>query len=96
MDGAHVPSSGVAQVTEKVFENRFMHVPELQRMGAHVQIEGNTSIVKGVTGLSGADVMVSDLRAGAALVFGGLAAKGHTIIHRIYHLDRGYENMEGD
>ena len=88
-------SIGAAQVTERVFENRFMHVPELHRMGADIQIKGNTCTVQGVSGLSGAEVMVSDLRAGAALVLAGLAAKGKTVIHRVYHLDRGYENLEG-
>jgi UDP-N-acetylglucosamine 1-carboxyvinyltransferase len=88
-------SIGAAQVTERVFENRFMHVPELQRMGADIQIKDNTCTLQGVSGLSGADVMVSDLRAGAALVLAGLAAKGKTVIHRVYHLDRGYENLEG-
>lgn len=88
-------SSGVAQVTERVFENRFMHVPEIQRMGADIQIKGNTATIQGVSGLSGAQVMVSDLRAGAALVLAGLAATGQTVIHRVYHLDRGYENLEG-
>lgn len=88
-------SQGVSQISERVFENRFMHVPELQRMGAQIQIKGNTATVQGVPGLSGADVMVSDLRAGAALVLGGLAARGKTMIHRVYHLDRGYENIEG-
>ncbi len=88
-------STGVSEVTEKVFENRFMHVPELQRMGANIETKGNTAAIQGVAALSGADVMVSDLRAGAALVLGGLAAKGQTVIHRVYHLDRGYENIEG-
>lgn len=87
-------ADGMTQITEKVFENRFMHVAELQRMGADIQIKGNTAIVKGVSSLSGADVMVSDLRAGAALVLAGLAAAGKTTIHRVYHLDRGYENLE--
>lgn len=88
-------STGTAQITERVFENRFMHVPELQRMGADIQIKGNTCTVQGVSGLSGAEVMVSDLRAGAALVLAGLAAKGKTVVHRVYHLDRGYEYLEG-
>jgi UDP-N-acetylglucosamine 1-carboxyvinyltransferase len=88
-------AAGTSQITEQVFENRFMHVPELQRMGADIQIKGNQAMVQGVKTLSGADVMVSDLRAGAALVLGGLAAKGQTVIHRVYHLDRGYENLEG-
>ena len=87
-------SNGSAQITEQVFENRFMHVAELQRMGANIQAKGNTASVDGVAGLSGADVMVSDLRAGAALVLAGLAAQGKTTIHRIYHLDRGYEDLE--
>jgi UDP-N-acetylglucosamine 1-carboxyvinyltransferase len=87
-------SNGTAVITEKVFENRFMHVPELQRMGANIQTKGNTANIQGVETLSGADVMVSDLRAGAALVLGGLAAKGQTTIHRVYHLDRGYETVE--
>jgi UDP-N-acetylglucosamine 1-carboxyvinyltransferase len=87
-------SSGVSQVTERVFENRFMHVPEIQRMGADIQIKGNTATIQGVSSLSGAEVMVSDLRAGAALVLAGLAAKGQTVIHRVYHLDRGYERLE--
>jgi UDP-N-acetylglucosamine 1-carboxyvinyltransferase len=87
-------ADGVSHVTERVFENRFMHVPELQRMGADIQIKGNTAMIKGLTPLSGAEVMVSDLRAGAALVLGGLAAQGKTVVHRLYHLDRGYERLE--
>ncbi len=87
-------AEGVSQVTEQVFENRFMHVPELQRMGAKIQAKGNTATIQGVDSLSGADVMVSDLRAGAALVLAALAAKGRTVIHRLYHLDRGYEDLE--
>jgi len=87
-------ANGSSHVTEHVFENRFMHVAELQRMGADIQTKGNTATIKGVTALSGADVMVSDLRAGAALVLAGLAASGRTVIHRIYHLDRGYERLE--
>jgi UDP-N-acetylglucosamine 1-carboxyvinyltransferase len=87
-------ADGPCQVSEAVFENRFMHVPELQRMGAQIQIKGSTATIQGVDQLSGADVMVSDLRAGAALVLAGLAATGSTVIHRIYHLDRGYENLE--
>jgi UDP-N-acetylglucosamine 1-carboxyvinyltransferase len=85
---------GVSQVSERVFENRFMHVPELQRMGAKIQARGNTATIEGPAALSGADVMVSDLRAGAALVLAGLAAEGSTTIHRVYHLDRGYEQLE--
>ncbi|HVO33021.1 MAG TPA: UDP-N-acetylglucosamine 1-carboxyvinyltransferase [Elusimicrobiota bacterium] len=87
-------ADGVTQVSENVFENRFMHVAELQRMGADIQIKGNTATIRGVETLSGADVMVSDLRAGAALVLGALAASGKSVIHRVYHLDRGYEHLE--
>jgi UDP-N-acetylglucosamine 1-carboxyvinyltransferase len=87
-------AEGDSSVTERVFENRFMHIAELQRMGAEIQIRGNTATVVGGGTLSGADVMVSDLRAGAALVLAGLAASGETNIHRIYHLDRGYEHLE--
>jgi UDP-N-acetylglucosamine 1-carboxyvinyltransferase len=87
-------AEGSSYVTERVFENRFMHVAELQRMGADIMIRGNTAVVKGGTALSGAHVMVSDLRAGAALVLAALAANGRSVIHRIYHLDRGYENLE--
>ena len=87
-------AQGTSHVTEKVFENRFMHVAELQRMGARIQVKGNLSSIDGVQSLSGADVMVSDLRAGAALVLAGLAAQGKTTIHRVYHLDRGYEDLE--
>jgi UDP-N-acetylglucosamine 1-carboxyvinyltransferase len=87
-------AQGTSTIQESVFENRFMHVPELQRMGASIKVKGNKASVKGVRSLSGANVMVSDLRAGAALVLGGLAAKGKTTIHRVYHLDRGYEQLE--
>lgn len=87
-------ADGVSRVTEQVFENRFMHVPELTRMGADIQTKSNTALIKGVPFLSGAEVMVSDLRAGAALVLAALAAKGKTTIHRVYHLDRGYERIE--
>ena len=87
-------SNGTSTIVEQVFENRFMHVAELQRMGANIQTKGNTATVQGVAHLSGADVMVSDLRAGAALVLAGLAAQGKTTIHRVYHLDRGYEALE--
>ncbi len=84
---------GISTVTETIFENRFTHVPELRRMGADITIEGNTAIVRGVKSLSSAPVMMSDLRAGAALVVAALAAKGETEIRRIYHSDRGYENL---
>ena len=85
---------GVSVITETIWENRFMHVAELNRMGADIKIDGNRVFVKGVKGLSGAQVMVSDLRAGAALVLAALVAHGKTEISRIYHLDRGYEKLE--
>ncbi|MBX7148972.1 UDP-N-acetylglucosamine 1-carboxyvinyltransferase [bacterium] len=87
-------SNGVSLITENIFENRFMHVPELNRMGADIKLEGNTAIIKGVPYLTGAPVMATDLRASACLVVAGLAAQGITEIHRVYHLDRGYEHME--
>jgi len=87
-------AEGTARVTENIFENRFMHVQELRRLGAHIDIEGNTAIVHGVAGLTGADVMATDLRASASLVIAGLVAEGETVIDRIYHLDRGYERLE--
>ena len=87
-------AEGTAVVTETIFENRFMHVLELQRLGADVTIEGNTAIVRGARRLSGASVMATDLRASAGLVIAGLVAEGRTLIDRIYHLDRGYERME--
>ncbi len=87
-------SEGTSLVTETIFENRFMHVQELQRLGADITIEGHTSVVRGTARLSGADVMATDLRASASLVIAGLVADGTTIIDRIYHLDRGYEKME--
>ena len=88
-------ADGTSVVHETIFENRFMHVQELNRLGANIQIEGNTAVVKGVSGLSGARVMATDLRASAALVIAGLVADGETSVERIYHLDRGYEAMEG-
>lgn len=88
-------ANGTSIVTENIFENRFMHVQELARMGANIQLQGSrTAIVHGVPSLSGAQVMASDLRASAALVLAGLAAKGETIVSRVYHLDRGYDHME--
>ncbi len=87
-------AEGTAVVTETIFENRFMHVLELQRLGADVVVEGNTAIVRGVPRLSGARVMATDLRASAGLVIAGLVADGETTVDRIYHLDRGYERME--
>ncbi len=85
---------GTAVLTETIFENRFMHALELQRLGADIEISGNTAIVKGVPHLGGATVMATDLRASASLVIAGLAAKGETVVERIYHLDRGYECLE--
>jgi UDP-N-acetylglucosamine 1-carboxyvinyltransferase len=85
---------GTSVITETIWENRFMHVSELERMGADVKIQGNSAVLSGVKSLSGAPVMASDLRASAALVLCGLAAKGKTEISRIYHLDRGYERLE--
>lgn len=85
---------GISVVTERVYPNRFMHVPELQRMGAKISLEGANAIIEGVKGFSGAPVMASDLRASAALVLAGLVAEGETVIHRLYHLDRGYENID--
>ena len=87
-------AEGTAVVTETIFENRFMHAQELQRMGASIDIEGNTAVVKGVARLNGAHVMATDLRASASLVIAALAAEGETVIDRIYHLDRGYESLE--
>jgi hypothetical protein len=85
---------GGAVVTETVFENRFMHVLELRRLGAEIAVDGKVALVKGVDKLSGAPVMASDLRASAALVLAGLAAAGTTEVQRVYHLDRGYERLE--
>lgn len=87
-------SSGTSVLTETVFENRYTHVGELRRMGADITVQGNTAIVRGVKGLSGAPVMASDLRASACLVLAGLAAEGETEVSRVYHLDRGYERLE--
>ena len=85
---------GTAVVAENIFENRYMHVPELMRMGAEIELDGHTAVINGVPQLMGAQVMATDLRASASLVIAGLAATGETIIDRIYHLDRGYEKME--
>ena len=87
-------ADGTSRVTETIFENRFMHVQELNRLGANIEIEGNTAITHGVESLSGAVVMATDLRASASLVIAGLVAQGTTVVDRIYHLDRGYEQME--
>jgi UDP-N-acetylglucosamine 1-carboxyvinyltransferase len=85
---------GTAVVTETIFENRFMHVQELKRLGADIEVEGNTAVIKGVSHLDGAAVMATDLRASAGLVLAGLVARGTTVIDRVYHLDRGYECIE--
>jgi UDP-N-acetylglucosamine 1-carboxyvinyltransferase len=87
-------ADGVATIRETIFENRFMHASELQRLGADIQIEGNNAVVRGVPQLQGATVMATDLRASASLVIAALAAQGETVIDRIYHLDRGYERIE--
>jgi UDP-N-acetylglucosamine 1-carboxyvinyltransferase len=87
-------ANGVSTITESIFENRFMHVAELQRMGASVRESGRTALVSGPTGLSGAQVMATDLRASASLVLAGLAATGETIVDRVYHLDRGYYRID--
>jgi len=87
-------AQGVGTITETVFENRFMHVQEMQRMGADIRVEGNTAIVSGVEQLRAAPVMATDLRASASLVLAGLVAEGTTIVDRIYHIDRGYERIE--
>jgi UDP-N-acetylglucosamine 1-carboxyvinyltransferase len=86
---------GISIITERIFESRFMHVSELARLGAEIEIEGPSAIVKGGRPLSGAPVMASDLRASAALVIAGLAARGATQVNRVYHLDRGYEDIDG-
>jgi UDP-N-acetylglucosamine 1-carboxyvinyltransferase len=87
-------ADGTSIIKETIFENRFMHVAELRRMGADITVEGGTATVKGIERLKGAPLMATDLRASASLIVAALAAKGETAIHRIYHLDRGYERME--
>jgi UDP-N-acetylglucosamine 1-carboxyvinyltransferase len=87
-------ADGTSRVVETIFENRFMHVQELSRMGADISVEGHTAVVKGVPALQGAPVMATDLRASASLVLAGLRAEGTTVVHRVYHLDRGYESLE--
>lgn len=87
-------AEGTGHITETIFENRFMHVLEIQRMGANIDVEGNTAIVRGQNTLTGAPVMATDLRASASLVLAGLIAKGQTMVDRIYHIDRGYESIE--
>ena len=87
-------ATGVSKVKESIFENRFMHVPELKRMGARIKIKKNIATITGPTNLSGAEVMATDLRASVSLVLAALVADKETIINRVYHLDRGYENLE--
>ncbi len=87
-------ASGAAMITETIFENRFMHVPELGRMGANINVHGASAMVRGVPRLTGAEVMATDLRASVSLVLAGLAAEGETVVNRVYHLDRGYERLE--
>jgi UDP-N-acetylglucosamine 1-carboxyvinyltransferase len=85
---------GLSVISETIFENRFIHVSELQRMGAEIRIEGNSAIIQGVEHLHGAPVMATDLRASASLILAGLAAEGVTEVSRVYHLDRGYEGLD--
>ena len=87
-------ADGASMITETIFENRFMHVPELCRMGADINVHGSSAIVRGVPTLSGAQLMATDLRASVSLVLAGLAANGETFVNRVYHLDRGYERVE--
>jgi UDP-N-acetylglucosamine 1-carboxyvinyltransferase len=87
-------AEGSARITETIFENRFMHVNELVRLGARIEVDGHTAVIHGVEKLSGATVMATDLRASASLVIAGLVADGQTLVDRIYHLDRGYDRME--
>jgi UDP-N-acetylglucosamine 1-carboxyvinyltransferase len=90
----NILADGPSRVTETIFENRFMHVQEMNRLGAQISTEGNTAFIKGVERLVGAPVMATDLRASASLVIAGMAAQGTTLVDRIYHLDRGYDRME--
>jgi UDP-N-acetylglucosamine 1-carboxyvinyltransferase len=90
----NVVAEGRGTITETIFENRFMHVPELQRMGAHIRLEGNTAICEHTEQLSGAQVMATDLRASASLILAGIVAQGETVVDRIYHVDRGYQHIE--
>ena len=87
-------ANGVGTIIETIFENRFMHMLEMRRLGAEIRLEGNTAIIRGVEKLNGAPVMATDLRASASLVLAGLIAEGQTDIERIYHIDRGYEAIE--
>jgi len=87
-------AEGESTITETIFENRFMHVPELMRLGADITVHGGEAIVRGVDHLEGAQVMATDLRASVSLVIAGLAARGETVVNRVYHLDRGFERLE--
>ena len=87
-------ADGVSNIYETVFENRFMHVQELNRMGSNIQVNGNQATIEGVDSLYGAEVMATDLRASASLILAGLCARGETKVDRIYHIDRGYERIE--
>ena len=86
-------AEGTSVLEEKIFENRFMHAPELGRMGANIEVSGGTATVHGVERLKGAPVMATDLRASVSLILAGLAAEGETLVNRVYHLDRGYEKL---
>ncbi|TIU27661.1 MAG: UDP-N-acetylglucosamine 1-carboxyvinyltransferase, partial [Mesorhizobium sp.] len=92
--GLMTMAKGKSRITETIFENRFMHVQELARLGAHITLSGQTAIVDGVARLKGAPVMATDLRASVSLVIAGLAAEGETTVNRVYHLDRGFERLE--
>jgi UDP-N-acetylglucosamine 1-carboxyvinyltransferase len=87
-------ADGRSSIKESIFENRFMHVAELSRMGAHIHLSGHTATIEGGTPLNGAEVMATDLRASASLVLAALMAAGESVVHRVYHLDRGYEHIE--
>ena len=87
-------ASGTSRITETIFENRFMHVQELARFGARIQLDGETATIEGVDQLKGAPVMATDLRASVSLVIAALAAEGETMVNRVYHLDRGFERLE--
>jgi UDP-N-acetylglucosamine 1-carboxyvinyltransferase len=87
-------AKGTSHITETIFENRFMHVQELARLGAHIHLDGETATIEGVARLKGAPVMATDLRASVSLVIAGLAAEGETMVNRVYHLDRGFERLE--
>ena len=87
-------ADGISKIQENIFENRFMHVSELRRMGAHIDIKGNKAVIYGKKKLNGAELIATDLRASVSLVLAGLVASNITVVNRIYHLDRGYENIE--